>query len=120
MGELKFVQVMYEDKAKNRAFMTQSNKIPVTPNQFNAEKGLDGFRDSQNKNGSKVLSEKTISLKGFPGRELIVQDPKKLVMKSRIFINPNEPAMHLVMVGAGDGNVDFPEAQVFLDSFMPK
>jgi hypothetical protein len=120
LGEIKLAQVMYEDKAKNRAFMTQSNTIPVTPEQFNAEKGLDGFRDSQNKNGGKVISEKQISLEGFPGREIIVQDKNKFVMKSRIFVNSAKPAMYMAIVVAGDGNLNFPEAQTFLDSFIPK
>lgn len=120
LGEIKFVQVMYEDKAKEQLYMTQSNKYPVDPSQLNAEKVLDGVRDGYTKNNRKLISEKKISRNGFPGRELIVQDKNKLVMKSQIFVNTARSTMHLVMVGAGDGNVDFPEAKAFLDSFMPK
>lgn len=120
LGEIKFVQVMYEDQAKDRAYLTQSNKYPVDPSQYNAEKGLDDVRDSQNNNGKKVISEKRISLNGFPGRELIIQDNKNLLIKSRIFVNPAGPTLFTALVVAGDGNVNFPEAKAFLDSFMPK
>jgi hypothetical protein len=121
MGELKSVQVMYEDKAKNRVYLTQSNKYPVDPSQYNAEKGLDGARDAQTKNGRTIESEKKITLNGLPGRELIIKNKDHVQMKARVFIDPNGPTMIMALVGAGNGNVNFPEAETFLDSLtVPK
>lgn len=37
-------------------------------------------------------------------------------MKMRTFINPKVPALYIAIVAVEDGNLDFPEAQAFLDS----
>lgn len=116
MGEIKFLQVMYQDKDKNLVYMTQSNNYPVPPDQYNAEQGLDGARDSQVKGGKTLLSEKKITLNGLPGRELMIKDQKGITMKTRLFIDPKGPTMYLAIVGSENGKVDFPEATAFLDS----
>ena len=41
-----------------------------------------------------------------------------LRMLARIYIDPNEPILYSLQVIAEDGNLDFPEAQTFLDSFV--
>lgn len=121
IGKHTSFRAMYADKAKNRAYMTQSTKYPIDPSQYNAEKGLDGARDSQAKVGNTVTSEKKITLNGFPGRELIMQNKDGMAMKMRMFIDPNGPTLFMALVVAGNGNLDFPEVQPFLDSLaVPK
>ncbi|NES93422.1 MAG: hypothetical protein F6K13_31750 [Okeania sp. SIO2B9] len=35
----------------------------------------------------------------------------------RIFIDPSRPTLYSLQIVAEDGNLDFPEAKAFLDSF---
>lgn len=108
--------VKYHDKAKNRVYLTSSSKIPVAPNQYNAEKGLDAARDNLVEVGNTITSENKITLNGFPGRELIMQNKLDMAIKVRIFIDPNSPTSFIALVLAGNGNLNFPEAEVFLNS----
>ncbi|MGC1393227.1 MAG: hypothetical protein WA828_03015, partial [Coleofasciculaceae cyanobacterium] len=86
------------------------------PSQYNAEAALDRIRDSQVQRGDTIISEKKITLNGFPGRELTIQTKKNMVVKTRMFINPNDPTLFMALVLAGNGNINFPEADAFLNS----
>ena len=122
LGELKYIQASYLDNANSRIYLMMSIKYPVSPSQYDVEKGLDGVRDGQAR-GSKytVTSEKKISFNGFPGREIILQGKQGELIKSHIFIDPQGPTLYQMMVGADDGNLAFPEAQAFLNSLaIPK
>lgn len=117
VGKLKFLQVSYEDKANSRFYMTQSIKYPIDPSQYNVETGLDNARNGYAKGSeSSVTSEKKITFKGLPGREVTYQRKNGDMSISRIFIDPKGPTLYLTIVAAQDGNVAFPEAQAFLDS----
>lgn len=122
LGTLNYLQVMYEDTVNNRAYLTTSQKFPVGANQINAEEFLDEVRDGQAEGGkATIISEKKISLNGFPGREITFKEQQGMAMKSRIFIDPKGPTLYQIILVAEDGNLAFPEAQAFLESFaIPK
>ncbi len=110
------VQVMYEDQANNRVYLTQSAKLSANPSAFDVEKVLDASVASQSQDGNTVTAQKKISLNGLSGREITVESNNSMVMKMRMFIDPKVPALYLAAVGTHHGNLDFPEAQAFLDS----
>lgn len=114
------VQVTYEDRANKRAYLTQFGKLDTSPDQNEIEKAFDAAVASVTEDGSTVIEEKTISRQGIPGREVIVQSKDGMVMKMQIFINTEVPAMYMLAVAAETGNIDFPEAQAFLDSVSIK
>ena len=110
------VQVMYEDRANNRAYLTQKSFLSVNPNQLDVEEVLDAVIASLSEDGAKVTNKTKIRLNGLPGREFIVQDKEGVVMKMRAFVNPKVPALYLAIVSTENGDKDFPEAQAFLNS----
>lgn len=110
------VQVMYEDQANNRAYLTQKSFLSVNPNQLDVEEVLDAVIASVSEDGATVTNPKKISLNGLPGREFTVQNKEGVVMKMRAFVSPKIPALYLAIVSAENGDKDFPEAQAFLDS----
>jgi hypothetical protein len=107
---------MYEDRANNRAYLTQNTKLSVNPNQLDVEEVLDTVIASVSEDGANVTNPKKIRLNGLPGREFIVQDKEGVVMKMRAFVNPKVPALYLAIVSTENGDKDFPEAQAFLNS----
>lgn len=115
------VQVMYEDRANNRAYLIQNSKLSLNPSQLDAEEVLDAAIASVSEDGATVTNQKKISLNGLPGREATVQDKEGVVIKMRAFISPKVPALYLAIVSTENSNLDFPEAQAFLDSLsIPK
>jgi hypothetical protein len=56
----------------------------VTSDPAMIERGFDGGRDRTLTNGGKLVGERSISLDGIPGRELIVQDSNGL-QKTRMY-----------------------------------
>jgi hypothetical protein len=115
------VEVMYEDRANNRTYLMQSVKLSPTPSQVDdekveVEKVLDAIIASQSENGNTVTDLQKISLNGLKGREITVQTNDGTVMKMRAFLDPKVPALYMAIVGAENGNLDFPEAQAFLNS----
>lgn len=110
------VQVMYEDQANNRAYLTQNSFLSVNPSQLDVEEVLDAVIASVSSDGATVTNLKKISLNGLPGREVTVQNKEGVVMKMRAFVNPKVPALYLAIVSAENGDKDFPEAQAFLNS----
>ena len=124
VGKLKYMQVLYEDKANNRAYLTSNIIYPGKLSQYNFEKDsiekeLDGIRDGQAQgSNSTVTSEKTITFNGLTGREITFKGKSQRgeAMMSRIMIDPKKPALYQLIVVASDGNLAFPEAQAFLDS----
>ncbi len=115
------VQVTYEDRANNRVYLTQSVKLSPKPSQVDdekvlVEKVLDAGVASLSQDGSTVTKLQKISLNGLEGREIIVQSSNGTVMKMRMFIDPKVPTLYMAAVGTENDNLDFPEAQAFLDS----
>jgi hypothetical protein len=109
--------VFYNDTPNRRVYLTGNVKYPVDPSQYNVEKGLDGARDGAAQNtSSTILDEKKISLNGYPGREIIMKNPQGIVQRIRFYIDPKGPTLYQAIVGSEDGNIDFPEADAFLNS----
>ena len=123
LGKLNALLVFYQYPEKQRFFSVSSIKYPVDSSQYNIEKGLNGARDGAAINSNSIIiSEKKISYQGFPGREIILQSKVKpnLRLLLRIFIDPSGPTLYSLQIVAEDGNLDFPEAKAFLDSFVIK
>ncbi|MGK7878044.1 MAG: PsbP-related protein [Xenococcaceae cyanobacterium] len=119
LGSLNFLIVSYGDNAKGRAYMTTHVTYPVNPSNYNVEKGLDGARDGAARNtNSTILSEKKISYDGHPGREITMRNETGITQRAKIFIDPQGPTLYQILVVAEDGNVDFPEADAFLNSLV--
>jgi hypothetical protein len=118
IGEIQFLIVGYEDRAKHRAYLTSNLYYPMKPANYDVEKGLDGARDGALKNTkSTLISENKITLNGYSGREILMKDGKKLTTKAKIFIDPNGPILYQILVVTDDKNVKFPEAEAFFNSF---
>lgn len=120
LGILNALFVFYKYPEKERIFSASSVKYPVDPSQYNVAKGLDGARDGAAKNSNSIIiSEKKISYQQFPGREIILQSKAQpdFRLLLRMFIDPTGPTLYSLQVTAADGNLDFPEAKAFLDSF---
>ncbi|MGK7921286.1 MAG: hypothetical protein AB4080_14885 [Trichodesmium sp.] len=121
LGTLNTLFAFYEYPEKKRFFSINYVTYPVEPSQYNVEKGLDGARDGAARNSNAtIISEKNIRYQDFPGREIIFQSQQQPDLKilARMFIDPTGPTLYILQVIAEDGNLDFPEAKAFLDSFV--
>ena len=115
------VQVMYEDRANNRAYLIQKSELSLNASQLDVEEVLDAAIASVSGDGATVTNQKKISFNGLSGREATVQNKEGVVMKMRAFVSPKVPALYLAIVSTENSNLDFPEAQAFLDSLsIPK
>lgn len=110
------VQVIYEDQANNRTYLTRNSKLSVNPSQVDVVEVLDAIIASLPQRGATVTDIKKISIFGLHGREITVQLHNGTVMKMRAFLDPKVPALYTAIVSAENGNLDFPETQAFLDS----
>jgi PsbP-like protein len=124
-GDVEYKLVSYDDKKQQRNYTATVAGIPLPPgantNKLDPDKILDASRDGFAKSSlSNVTSETKINLNGYPGREVIFRGENNLAIKGRFFINANTPKIYQVIVGDSSGNIDFPEAQTFLDSFAIK
>ncbi len=100
------------------AFVTAFADYPVHADQkIDVEKGLDGARDGLLKNipGSKLVSEKKISLEGHPGRELKVDLSGKGAARWRIIFVKHRQYQAAVL--GPDEMTTSKEADLFFDSF---
>lgn len=116
------VQVIYEDRANKRTYLTGNSKLSVNPSQVDVVEVLDAIIASLPQRGATVTDIKKISIFGLPGREITVQAENGTLMKMRAFLDPKVPALYMAIVSAEKGNLDFPETQAFLDSvsILPK
>ena len=124
-GGVEYKLVSYDDKKQQRNYTATVAGIPLPPeantNKIDPDKILDASRDGFAKSSlSNVTSETKINLNGYPGREVIFRGQNNLAIKGRFFINAKTPKIYQVIVGDNTGNIDFPEAQTFLDSFAIK
>jgi hypothetical protein len=111
-----YEQVGYYDRALQRGYMMQFQKLPTNPNPNEVEKGFDAAAASLSQNGATIIDQKKISFKALPGREITMKSKEGLLMKMRALVDSKVPAMYIAIVAAENGNLDFPEAQAFFDS----
>ncbi|MGD2183991.1 hypothetical protein [Lusitaniella coriacea] len=111
---------IYEDEPNKRVYVSSVNEMPLPEGAtFDVEKGLDGGRDGATRStNSTVVSEEKIDYDGLPGRSIVMSTPEGAKIKMNMLINAKEEKalFYQVWVAAQDGNIDFPEAQAFLDS----
>lgn len=116
------VEVVYVDRANNRTYLIRNGKFGGQFNQNKIEEAFEAAVASLSEDGRIVNDQKRINRQGLPEREVTVQgtkgDLQGVVMKVRMFIDSQESAMYMTAVAAE--NVDFPEAQAFLDSVSIK
>jgi hypothetical protein len=110
------VQVIYEDQANNRVYLTQNVKLRANPNQLDAEEALDAAVASISQHGGTVIALEKISLNGLKGRQFTAQSSNGMVMKIRTLIDNKVPALYIAIVAAEKDDLDSPETQAFLDS----
>jgi len=117
IGKVNFVTVSYSDNLNKRVYYSTNAQYHVDPSRYNVEAGLDGARDNISQSSKlTVVSEKKISLYQLPGREIVMQGESG-AMLIQLLIDPSGPTMYETFVLAEDGNLGFPEARSFLDSF---
>ncbi|ANV83967.1 hypothetical protein AWQ21_05990 [Picosynechococcus sp. PCC 7003] len=121
LGELQFTMTSYADDANTQFFMVSSVTYPVAPDQYDAAQGLEAAKEGAASNsGSTIVSDEPSDKFGIPGKKLVMnaaQDNGEVyTTRAEIYIDPNGPTLHqILMVTEGD-RVDSPEANAFFDS----
>ncbi|WP_159783985.1 hypothetical protein [Sodalinema gerasimenkoae] len=117
--EIQLSLAIYEDTNQGRAYMSGANPIPLPEGaSFDVEQGLDGGRDNAAAStNSDVESEESINIEGLPGRTIVMRNPEGVRFKLMMLADSENAVLYQLLVGAQDGNVDFPEAETFFDSF---
>ncbi|MFO8039575.1 MAG: hypothetical protein R6U67_09010 [Sodalinema sp.] len=117
--EIEVYMAIYEDGSQGRAYMSGANEIPLPEGaSFDVEQGLDGGRDNAaNSTNSEVESEESINIEGLPARSIIMRNSQGIRFKLMMIADTEEAVLYQLLVGAQDGNLDFPEAETFFDSF---
>lgn len=83
---------------------------------FQVSKALEGAAGVIKKTGGKIVSEKVITFLGCPGREALVQSPKKTYGLLRV-IGSLKRGFSLLYLTDKPGDIDSARALRFLDSF---
>ncbi|KPQ39871.1 MAG: Mucin-like glycoprotein [Phormidium sp. OSCR] len=117
--EIELSLAIYEDGSQGRAYMSGANPIPLPEGEsFDVEQGLDGGRDNAAAStNSEIESEETISIEGLPARSIIMRNPEGIRFKLMMIADAEDAVLYQLLVGAQDGDIDFPEAETFFDSF---
>jgi hypothetical protein len=117
--EIELSLAIYEDGSQGRAYMSGANPIPLPEGaSFDVEQGLDGGRDNAAAStNSEIESEETISIEGLPARSIIMRNPEGIRFKLMMIADAEEAVLYQLLVGAQDGDIDFPEAETFFNSF---
>lgn len=117
--EIELSLAIYEDGSQGRAYMSGANPIPLPDGaSFDVEQGLDGGRDNAAAStNSEIESEESISIEGLPARSVVMRNPEGIRFKLMMIADAEESVLYQLLVGAQDGDIDFPEAETFFDSF---
>ena len=108
---------MYNAKSKHQHFTVAQSDYPGSfVNSTDPKTILDGSRDGSVRNiQGQLLSETLIELQGHPGRELKIEGPNKIVIKSRIYLVKNR-MFQIMALSKPDHSFDKKIQDVF-DSF---
>lgn len=117
--EIQLSLAIYEDGSQGRAYMSGANPIPIPEGaSFDVEQGLDGGRDNAAAStNSEIESEESISIEGLPARSVIMRNPDGIRFKLMMIADAEKAVLYQLLVGAQDGDIDFPEAKTFFESF---
>src|SRR5262249_53771255 len=117
---LEFKVYLVELKRPDCAFMVNCTSIPDNPLQhgLTMQQRFDGAREGMLRStpGSRLVKEKSIAIKGHPGREFIVEIPnERIVMVCHIYVVHKR--LYLLVAGGRGWGADHPDVQKFLQSF---
>ncbi|TVR15761.1 MAG: hypothetical protein EA395_01025 [Phormidium sp. GEM2.Bin31] len=117
--EIELSLAIYEDTNQGRAYMSGANPIPLLEGaSFDVDQGLDGGRDNAAAStNSDIEREESINVEGLPGRTIVMRNPEGVRFKLMMLADSDNAVLYQLLVGAQDGNIDFPEADIFFDSF---
>lgn len=113
-GSIKLI--VYLCRTSDRAYLAGYSDYPLADMKGKVEPFLDGAREGALKSGNnRLISERSISLDGRPGRELHMEAPNGLRLRVRMILAGNR----LYQVGVVSPKIDAesPETGKYLDSF---
>ncbi|PPT05645.1 hypothetical protein CKA32_005490 [Geitlerinema sp. FC II] len=116
-GDIEQTLVLYEDTGARRAYIIASNVMPEGV-EFDIETSLENMKNTTQTNlNATVESEENIESNGLPARSILMSTEEGTRFQVLLVADTENAALYQLAVGAQDGNVDFPEAQQFFDSF---
>lgn len=115
-------QAAFLDSNNKRIYLVSHTDIPIpvgaNTKDFNTERFLDQGREQTLKSMQSTLkSETKINQNGTVGREIKMTLPKGGSAVTRLFINTKDFKAYRALVAVQQGEANFPEAKMFLDSF---
>ncbi|WP_024544967.1 hypothetical protein [Picosynechococcus sp. NKBG15041c] len=121
LGELEFTMTSYADDANQQFFMVSSVTYPVAPDQYDAAQGLEAAKEGAASNsGSTIVLDEASDRFGIPGTNLVMSatqdDGTIYTTRAEIYIDPNGPTLHQILVVTEGDRVDSPEVDAFFDS----
>ncbi|NJN75599.1 MAG: hypothetical protein HC796_04460 [Synechococcaceae cyanobacterium RL_1_2] len=124
LGELKFTMTFYADEADRQSFMVSSLTYPVDPAEYDAEQGLELAKQGAAENaGLTVVSDEPTEKAGIAGKKLVmntVQDGQEITTRSEIYIDPNGPTLHQIVMFVEGKEINDDTANAFFDSVQIK
>ncbi|MGC9506034.1 hypothetical protein [Baaleninema sp.] len=116
-GDIQQSLVIYEDSNAQRAYLIASNIMPEGV-EFDIEASLENMQTTTQANlNATVESQESVESNGRPARAIVMSAEDGSRFQVLLIADTENAALYQVAVGAQDGNVDFPEAQQFFDSF---
>lgn len=118
-------QVAYLDKTNQRIYLVNHIEIPIpkgaNAKKLNPEQVLEQGQAQMLKTmGATLKTETKINQNGNPGREITMNLPNGAAAITRVFINTKSLKAYRALIAVKDGNLNFPEAKLFLDSLIIK
>lgn len=120
-GNVNVTMLIYEERSGNLAFMSASNRIPMSPGMvFDAELGLNGARDgAASSMNATIEQEDRIRVQGLPARSLVMSASNSMHFQMIIIVDPDRAILYQLLVGATDIELlNSPAARQFLTSFQ--
>jgi hypothetical protein len=121
LGELTFTMTSYADDANQQFFMVSSVTYPIAPDEYDAAQGLEAAKQGAvGSSGSTLVTDEVSDRFGMPGRKLVMnatQDNGEVyTTRAEIYIDPNGPTLHQILLVTEGDRVNTPEANAFFDS----
>ncbi|HEY9704599.1 MAG TPA: hypothetical protein V6C58_19310 [Allocoleopsis sp.] len=122
---IKGQEVVYIDQDKKRLYLITYLVLPQEVQKKVKNLNTDQFLENLQKDiifsmKGNLKTETKIEQNGIKGREFVLDIGQGSTVKARVFFNPKNFQAYRIVIGTKQGNLDFPEAQNFLDSFVIK